>query len=134
MVEIVLKIGRGSEFLSHDPQRQTLCCLSARKCWRRGSEGGGGLGGVCVRTNLIGLKVLLFKPWSRDAYILLSDKYYLYEISLRSLLIACGAKSSLGTFKTEFIVSKSHNNQTKPIRRRTLRSLQLINKKIPFFL
>ena len=53
----------------------------------------------------------------------------LYKISLKSLVIACGAKSSLGTLKTEFIVGKSCNNQTKPIRSHALHSPQFIEEK-----
>ena len=65
----------------------------------------------------------------RSIFELVSEKYWFYKISLKSLVIACGAKSSLGTLKTEFIVGKSYNNQTKPIRSHALHSLQFNAKK-----
>ena len=65
----------------------------------------------------------------RSIFELVSEKYWFYKISLKSLVIACGAKSSLGTLKTEFTVGESYNNQTKPIRSHALHSLQFITKK-----
>ena len=53
MAAIVAKMSRGSKLLSHeqrkvlshDPQRQTLCCAAARKCGL-GGDGGHGEGGA----------------------------------------------------------------------------------------